>query len=118
MLYIYKYINVYVNIKKCEGFQFHFIHTPCIPVLAQARRGEFHEVVSAPIIPALLDGGVVFVLRWALDDATDNSMAASVHALHALLVCEEDEVSWKGLWRTYYYLRLRKAFVSDHHVGP
>ena len=59
----------------------------------QARHGALHEVVSAPIIPALLEGGLVFVLRWALDDSMDNSMVAAVHALHALLVCDEDEVS-------------------------
>ena len=34
----------------------------------------------------------MFVVRWALDDAVDNSLASAVDALHALIVCTEDEV--------------------------
>lgn len=58
----------------------------------QARRGCFLDMLSAPIIPALLDSGLVFVLRWALDDNTENSLTAAVNALRALLVCDQDEV--------------------------
>ena len=34
----------------------------------------------------------MFVVRWALDDAVDNSLASAVDALHALIVCTDDEV--------------------------
>ena len=34
----------------------------------------------------------MFVIRWALDDSIDNSLAAAVDALHALIVCRDDEV--------------------------
>jgi len=34
----------------------------------------------------------VFVVRWALDDGVDNSLASAVDALHALIVFTDDEV--------------------------
>lgn len=58
----------------------------------QARRGEFYGCLSTGLIPSLIDAGFVFVIRWALDDAIDNSLASAVDALHALIVCSEDEV--------------------------
>ena len=58
----------------------------------QARSGSFHQQLSVPLVSALLEGGLVFVLRWALDDSMESSMVASVTALHALLVCQQDEV--------------------------
>jgi len=35
----------------------------------------------------------VFVVRWALDDSVDKSVAAAIDALHALVYCTEDEVT-------------------------
>ena len=58
----------------------------------QARRGEFTDSVQTPIIPALLDGGLVFILRWSLDDTIDTTIAAAVNCFHSLLVSEQDEV--------------------------
>lgn len=40
----------------------------------------------------LLDAGLVFLLRFALDDSVEGVMSAAVHALRAFLVCAEDEV--------------------------
>ena len=65
---------------------------PFIPSLCQARSGLFYDCTSTAIIPALVDGGLVFILRWALDDSTENTMAAAVSCLHSLLVCLQDEV--------------------------
>ena len=58
----------------------------------QARRGEFTDSVQTAIIPALLDGGLVFILRWSLDDTIDTTIAAAVNCFHSLLVSEQDEV--------------------------
>lgn len=44
----------------------------------------------------LLDAGLLFLLRFALDDGVEGVMSAAVHALRALLVCDEDEV--RGLF--------------------
>ncbi|KAK2152507.1 hypothetical protein LSH36_326g02070 [Paralvinella palmiformis] len=66
-------------------------------VTRKAREGRFHGCVSAALVPAMVEGGLVFILRWALDDKTDNTMTAAVNALHALLVIPADEL---GLDRT------------------
>ena len=58
----------------------------------QARRGEFTDTVQTAIIPALLDGGLVFILRWSLDDNTETTIAAAVNCFHSMLVSEQDEV--------------------------
>jgi len=39
-----------------------------------------------------MDAGFVFIVRWALDDAVDKSVVSAVDALHALIVCSDDEV--------------------------
>ena len=40
----------------------------------------------------LLDAGLLFLLRFALDDTVEGVMAAAAHALRALLVSDRDEV--------------------------
>lgn len=40
----------------------------------------------------LLDAGLVFLLRFALDDSVEGVMSAAVHALKAFLVYAQDEV--------------------------
>ena len=64
-----------------------------IVLYRQARRGEFNGCLTTGILPALIDAGFVFVVRLALDDPVGNSLAAAVDALHALIVCSDDEVS-------------------------
>lgn len=58
----------------------------------QARAGEFASSLKGSILRLLLDAGFLFLLRFSLDDAVDNVMAASVGALRALLVSLDDEV--------------------------
>lgn len=58
----------------------------------QARAGEFASSLKGSILRLLLDAGFLFLLRFSLDDAVDNVMAASVGALQALLVSLDDEV--------------------------
>lgn len=54
----------------------------------------------------LLDAGLPFLLRFALDDSVEGAMSAAVHALRALLVCAEDEV------RRISVFRVRKRFLK------
>lgn len=50
------------------------------------------SVLKGSVMSTLLDAGLVFLLRFALDDSVEGVMSAAVHALRALLVCAEDEV--------------------------
>lgn len=58
----------------------------------QARAGEYVSVLKGSVMSTLLDAGLLFLLRFALDDSVEGVMSAAVHALKALLVCAEDEV--------------------------
>lgn len=61
-------------------------------IVQKARAGEFASSLKGSILRLLLDAGFLFLLRFSLDDAVDNVMAASVGALRALLVSLDDEV--------------------------
>ncbi|CAJ1073547.1 RNA polymerase II-associated protein 1 [Xyrichtys novacula] len=60
-------------------------------ILSKARAGEYLSVLTGSVISTLLDAGLLFLLRFALDDGVKGVMSAAVHALRALLVCAEDE---------------------------
>ena len=60
--------------------------TTLASIVERARCGAFYERASTPIIPALTDAGLLFILRWALDDSVDSSVAAAINCLHKLLV--------------------------------
>ena len=61
-------------------------------LILQARAGEYLSVLKGSVMSTLLDAGMLFLLRFALDDGVEGAMSAAVHALKALLVCAEDEV--------------------------
>ncbi|XP_041809436.1 RNA polymerase II-associated protein 1 [Chelmon rostratus] len=60
-------------------------------ILSKARAGEYLTVLKGSVMSTLLDAGLLFLLRFALDDGVEGVMSAAVHALKALLVCAEDE---------------------------
>ncbi|XP_050830960.1 RNA polymerase II-associated protein 1 isoform X2 [Serinus canaria] len=67
---------------------------------AEARAGEFASSLKGSVLRLLLDAGFLFLLRFSLDDAVENVMAASVGALRALLVSLDDEkyLDWTFSW--------------------
>lgn len=44
------------------------------------------------MVSTLLDAGLLFLLRFSLDDNVEGVVSAAVHALRALLVSSDDEV--------------------------
>ncbi|XP_030575398.1 RNA polymerase II-associated protein 1 [Archocentrus centrarchus] len=60
-------------------------------ILSKAHAGEYVSVLKGSVVSTLLDAGLLFLLRFALDDGVEGVMSAAVHALKALLVCAEDE---------------------------
>ncbi|OXB56545.1 hypothetical protein ASZ78_007255 [Callipepla squamata] len=69
-------------------------------IVQKARAGEFASSLKGSVLRLLLDAGFLFLLRFSLDDAVDNVMAASVGALRALLVSSDDEkcLDWTFSW--------------------
>ncbi|XP_033733915.1 RNA polymerase II-associated protein 1-like [Pecten maximus] len=62
-------------------------------IFYKARSGELGQLVQSAILPAVLDGGVLFLVRWAMDDKIDMVLSAAVHTLHSLLVNPADELA-------------------------
>ncbi|NXX46372.1 RPAP1 protein, partial [Tricholaema leucomelas] len=69
-------------------------------IVQKAKAGEFASSLKGSILRLLLDAGFLFLLRFSLDDAVDNVMAAAVGALRALLVSLDDEkyLDWTFSW--------------------
>nr|XP_020446761.1 RNA polymerase II-associated protein 1 [Monopterus albus]XP_020446762.1 RNA polymerase II-associated protein 1 [Monopterus albus]XP_020446763.1 RNA polymerase II-associated protein 1 [Monopterus albus] len=69
-------------------------------ILSKARAGEYLSVLKGSVMSTLLDAGLLFLLRFALDDSVEGVLSAAVHALKALLVCPEDEecLDWTFSW--------------------
>uniref|UniRef100_A0A8C5AR30 RNA polymerase II associated protein 1 n=1 Tax=Gadus morhua TaxID=8049 RepID=A0A8C5AR30_GADMO len=61
-------------------------------ILTKARAGQFASALSGSVMTTLLDAGLLFLLRFALDDNVEGVMAAAAHAIRALLVSDQDEV--------------------------
>ncbi|XP_077413807.1 RNA polymerase II-associated protein 1 isoform X2 [Vanacampus margaritifer] len=76
-------------------------------ILSKARAGDYRSTLKGSVLATLLDAGLLFLLRFALDDGVEGVMAAAVHALRALLVCTEDE---ECLDFTFHWFRGLAAF--------
>ncbi|XP_074548093.1 RNA polymerase II-associated protein 1 isoform X2 [Halichoeres trimaculatus] len=73
-------------------------------ILSKARAGEYASVLTGSVMSTLLDAGLLFLLRFALDDGVEGVMSAAVHALRALLVCAEDEECVDATFSWYHGL--------------
>uniref|UniRef100_A0AAR2L2G4 RNA polymerase II-associated protein 1 C-terminal domain-containing protein n=1 Tax=Pygocentrus nattereri TaxID=42514 RepID=A0AAR2L2G4_PYGNA len=60
-------------------------------ILSKAHVGEYSSSLKGNVLTSLLDAGLLFLLRFALDDSVEGVMSAAVHALRALLVSPDDE---------------------------
>ncbi|KAK3537597.1 hypothetical protein QTP70_016995, partial [Hemibagrus guttatus] len=60
-------------------------------ILSKARAGEYSSCIKGNVLASLLDAGLLFLLRFSLDDSIEGVMSAAVRALQALLVSTEDE---------------------------
>ncbi|XP_077968249.1 RNA polymerase II-associated protein 1-like isoform X1 [Styela clava] len=54
-------------------------------ILAKAKAGEYVKDTSEPVLKNLLESGILFLLRWSLDEQSETLLQASVSALHSLL---------------------------------
>ncbi|MCJ8737002.1 hypothetical protein PDJAM_G00018760 [Pangasius djambal] len=60
-------------------------------ILSKARAGEYSSCVKGNVLASLLDAGLLFLLRFSLDDSVEGVMSAAVRALRAMLVSTDDE---------------------------
>ncbi|XP_066550491.1 RNA polymerase II-associated protein 1 [Amia ocellicauda] len=76
-------------------------------VLRKAHLGDFASCLKGSVVCTLLDAGLLFLLRFSLDDSIEGVMAAAVHALWALLVAPNDE---ECLDQTFSWLQGTSTF--------
>ena len=58
----------------------------------QERQGCFHKLLEGELLPTLLEAGVLFLLRWALDDSVESVVSVALQAFAAVLTAPRDEV--------------------------
>lgn len=59
---------------------------------------------DAPLLPSLINAGIVPLLRWALDDTSLTSISATISAIHSLLISKADEVKQKTTFFFHFFL--------------
>lgn len=60
-------------------------------ILSLNSKGRFDDVLTKPLLPQLIDSGLVLLLRCAIDDEQASVWTAGIAALHSLLVSQVDE---------------------------
>ncbi|XP_033892509.3 RNA polymerase II-associated protein 1-like isoform X1 [Acipenser ruthenus] len=92
-------------------------------ILHKARSGHFASSLRGSVLSTLLDAGLLFLLRFSLDDSVGGVMAAAVHALWALLVAPDDEecldstFSWLQGSTTFPLLPSEKPEEDEEEEG-
>ncbi|XP_029211731.2 RNA polymerase II-associated protein 1-like isoform X2 [Acropora millepora] len=61
-------------------------------IIKQDQQGIFESLLSEEILSVLLNAGILFLLRWALDDTSEAVIAVAVQGLAAVLIvpCDKD----------------------------
>ncbi|XP_078720662.1 RNA polymerase II-associated protein 1 [Lampetra fluviatilis] len=70
-------------------------------ILMRARQGEFAGELRVSLLRTLMDAGLVFLLRYALDDSAEGVIAAAVLSLQALLSCPAEEEALDQVFSWY-----------------
>ncbi|XP_076834732.1 RNA polymerase II-associated protein 1 isoform X2 [Brachyhypopomus gauderio] len=76
-------------------------------ILSKAHAGEYSLCLRGSVLTTLLDAGLLFLLRFSLDDSVEGVMSAAVRALRAMLVSPDDE---ECLDATFHWLLGTSAF--------
>jgi len=63
-----------------------------IDCFVQDQMGAFQGHLQGDVLSVLLDAGVLFLLRWSLDDTSDGVMAAAIQGFAAILIVPSDKV--------------------------
>ncbi|XP_014663760.1 PREDICTED: RNA polymerase II-associated protein 1-like [Priapulus caudatus] len=85
-------------------------------VLNLAHCGMYDGYLSQPVIPQLLDAGLIFLLRFSLDDPALPVLSASVQALAELLAPPSDEVCLDRVFAWHRGTETPRMSVSEEQV--
>ncbi|XP_062617830.1 RNA polymerase II-associated protein 1-like [Saccostrea cucullata] len=62
-------------------------------ILVKTRNGDLEDQVNSAILPTVLNAGILFLVRWAMDDSVEGVVCMAVKTLHSIVVSEADEES-------------------------
>lgn len=51
--------------------------------------------MNSAILPTVLNAGILFLIRWAMDDSVESVVFMAIKTLHSILVSEADEVLYE-----------------------
>lgn len=54
--------------------------------------GAFQGHLQGDVLSVLLDAGILFLLRWSLDDTSDGVLAAAIQGFAAIVIVPSDKV--------------------------
>ncbi|XP_078356154.1 RNA polymerase II-associated protein 1-like, partial [Oculina patagonica] len=60
-------------------------------IIRQDQMGAFQGHLHGDVLSVLLDAGVLFLLRWSLDDTSDAVVAAAIQGFAAILIVPNDK---------------------------
>lgn len=60
-------------------------------IITKARNGDLEGHVNSAILPTVLNAGILFLIRWAMDDSVESVVFMAIKTLHSILVSEADE---------------------------
>ncbi|XP_050407412.1 RNA polymerase II-associated protein 1 isoform X2 [Patella vulgata] len=60
-------------------------------ILIKCKEGEYAEYIKTAILPTVLNAGIIFLLRWALDDSNESIQMAAVFGVYSLICNTTDQ---------------------------
>ncbi|PIK61421.1 putative RNA polymerase II-associated protein 1 [Apostichopus japonicus] len=71
-------------------------------IVYNSRLQELGGDLSEPLLPTLLEAGILFLMRWSIDDTNEGVISAAVEGLAALLVQPGDEDTLDRIYTWYH----------------
>ncbi|XP_061173807.1 RNA polymerase II-associated protein 1-like [Saccostrea echinata] len=62
-------------------------------ILVKTRNGDLEDQVNSAILPTVLNAGILFLVRWAMDDSVEGVVFMAIKTLHSIIMSEADEES-------------------------
>ena len=78
---------------------------------SQDHQGTFEGCLQEDVLSVLLGAGLLFLLRWSLDDSTEAVMTAAVQGLNTILTVPRDKVYYMLPWPSCAAL-----YIASHQL--
>lgn len=84
-------------------------------IFCQARNGDLEDQINSAILPTVLNAGILFLIRWAMDDSIESVVCMSIKTLRSIIMSDADEViQLIFCLRKIIYMYLRCKCADDN----